>query len=304
MAGAEGDQIAANARSTVARVSTAGNDRAEVGVVTWHRGLIARWWANFNVDGPEIAFFRAFVPENEPALDAACGTGRLLLPWLDDGLDVDGVDASADMISACHTAALGRGHNPKLFVQPLHRLRLPRTYRTIVLCGGFGLGVSRAHDAAGLGRMLAHLRPGGVLALDFEVEGAPSDVCGRLRPGRRDASLPEAHDRRRAADGFEYALRSRIAAVDVDDRNVTHEMQVWQWRDGQLLAYESHLLTANLYSSGEIAAALLDVGFTDVEIIGGYHGRPPTDDEQFVCFIATAPRPPRAGRQSPQARER
>ena len=275
-------------------MSAAGDDPAEGGVVTWHRGLIARWWANFNVDGPEIAFFRAFIREDEPALDAACGTGRLLLPWLDEGLDVDGVDASADMITACRDAAGGRGHSPTLFVQPLHRLRLPRTYRTIVLCGGFGLGVSRAQDAAGLGRMLAHLRPGGVLALDYEVERAPSDVWRRWQPRRRDPSVPESHDRRRAADGFEYALRHRIAAVDVDDRHVTHEMQVWQWRDGQLLAHESHLLTANLYARGEIVAALIDVGFTDVEVIGGYHGRPPTDDEQFVCFIATAPRPRRA----------
>ena len=57
---------------------------------TWHHGLVARWWAEFNDDGPEIAYFRRFVEAGQPALDVGCGTGRLLLAFSRDGLDVDG----------------------------------------------------------------------------------------------------------------------------------------------------------------------------------------------------------------------
>ena len=81
-------------------------------------------------------------------------------------LDVDGVDASADMIDACRVAALTVGSEPALYVQPTHELDLPRRYRTIVSCGAFGLGGSRADDTEGLRRLHAHLLPGGVLALD------------------------------------------------------------------------------------------------------------------------------------------
>jgi len=49
---------------------------------TWHYGLVAEWWAAFNTDGPEISYFGRFVEQGQPALDAGCGTGRLLLPWL------------------------------------------------------------------------------------------------------------------------------------------------------------------------------------------------------------------------------
>jgi hypothetical protein len=28
------------------------------GPETWHFGVVARWWALFNTDGPEIAYFR------------------------------------------------------------------------------------------------------------------------------------------------------------------------------------------------------------------------------------------------------
>src|SRR6478752_1281003 len=62
---------------------------------TWHYGVVARWWSEFNQTGPEIAYFQRFIEDDgQPALDAACGTGRLLVPYLRDGLGVDGCDIS------------------------------------------------------------------------------------------------------------------------------------------------------------------------------------------------------------------
>ena len=57
---------------------------------TWHHGVTARWWALFNTSGPEIDYFRRYVEAGQPALDLACGTGRLLLPYLRDGLGTTG----------------------------------------------------------------------------------------------------------------------------------------------------------------------------------------------------------------------
>lgn len=72
---------------------------------TWHYGLVARWWAEFNKGGPEVAYFQTFVEDGQPALDVACGTGRLLLPYLRAGLDVDGCDISGDMVALCREQA-------------------------------------------------------------------------------------------------------------------------------------------------------------------------------------------------------
>src|SRR5438067_10933533 len=117
--------------------------RNEEGVImpqTWHHGLVAEWWAGFNTEGPEIDYFGQFVQHGQPALDAGCGTGRLLLPWLRAGYDVDGCDVSADMIALCRTNAQREGIEPNPFVQALHALEPPRRYRTIVACGVLGLG--------------------------------------------------------------------------------------------------------------------------------------------------------------------
>jgi hypothetical protein len=42
---------------------------------------------------------------------------------------------------------------PTLFAQAMHQLDLPRRYRSIVVCGGFGLGGNRAHDLEALWRL-------------------------------------------------------------------------------------------------------------------------------------------------------
>ena len=254
---------------------------------TWHHGLIARWWANFNLDGPEIAFFRSYVASGQPALDVGCGSGRLLVPWVAEGFNLDGVDASADMIEACRAAARGAGCEPKLYVQPTHRLDLPRRYRTIINCGAFGLGGSRADDTEGLRRLRAHLLPGGVLALDYEVGEFDNDRWQRWRPRPADETPPPSDARRLGPDGFHYALRHRITSVDVVERSVTRELQAWQWQGDELVAHETHALVANVYSSNEIEALLTTVGFSDVRVLGGYHGGAPTALDGFHVFVAT-----------------
>ena len=120
--------------------------------------------------GPEIDWFRPFVEAGQPALDAACGRGRLLVPYLHAGLDVDGSDISPDMLEHVRERCEREGlHAPNLYAQAMHELDLPRRYRTIFVCGGFGLGGQREHDVEGLRRLYEHLEPGGTLVLDNEV---------------------------------------------------------------------------------------------------------------------------------------
>ena len=256
---------------------------------TWHHGLIARWWANFNLDGPEIAFFRPYIAAGQPALDVGCGNGRLLVPWIADGLDVDGVDASPDMIEACRIAARAGGCEPNLYVQPTHQLDLPRRYGAIVSCGAFGLGGSRADDVEGLRRLRAHLAPGGVVALDYEVGEFDSDRWRGWQPRPAATTPPPQHARQLGTDGFHYALRHRITAVDVAERCLTREMQAWQWQGDELVAHEAHHLVVNVYSSREIVALLEEVGFGDVRVLGGYHGGAPAQLDSFHVFVATSP---------------
>ena len=259
---------------------------------TWHYGLVAQWWAEFNTDGPEVEYFRRFVEAGQPALDVGCGTGRLLLPYLRAGLDVDGCDVSPDMLAHCRDAAAREGLEPDLYPQAMHELDLPRRYRTIFICGALGLGSTREQDKEGLRRVFAHLDPGGTLVLDNEVPYADAALWPYwLKEQRAELPRPrrEPRERRLASDGSELALQSRLLEFDPLAQLATRELRAFRWRDGELVEEEEHLLTTTLYFKDELVLMLEDAGFEDVTVSGQYNDEPPTPDDDFLVFVARRP---------------
>jgi SAM-dependent methyltransferase len=258
---------------------------------TWHYGLVAQWWAEFNMAAPEeLACFRAFVErDGQPALDLACGTGRLLLPMLRAGLDVDGCDLSPDMLALCRRRAARDGLNPRLSAQAMHALDLPRAYRTIFICGGFGLGGDRRQDAEALRRCHRHLAPGGTLVFDHHLPYENVDEWTSWLPERR-LRLPEAWPasgmRRRAANGDEYELRSRLVELDPLEQRRTLQIRATLERGGTLVAEEEHTLRENLYFRNELLLLLAQAGFADVAVRGGYTDAAATTEHTMVVFVA------------------
>ena len=258
---------------------------------TWHHGIVATWWDEFNRDGPEIDFFRRYVEEGQPALDAGCGAGRLLVPFLRAGLDVDGCDVSPDMIERCRARVESEGLRTSLHVQALCELDLPRRYRTVVVCGAFGLGSTRDDDREALRRIHDHLQPGGRLVLDNEAPYADPRQWSHWPKAER-ASLPrperepDPSARRRASDGFDYELRARLLALDPLEQTCRYEMKASKWAGSELVAEEEHVLDMTLYFTHELLLMLEQAGFAEVELRAGYRDEPPTTDDDFVVFVA------------------
>jgi SAM-dependent methyltransferase len=260
---------------------------------TWHYGLIARWWAEFNLPEPEeVAYYAAAVRHfGEPGLDLGCGTGRILLPLLADRLDVDGVDVSPDMIEHARRLSTEAGFNPGLTVQALHELDLPRRYRTVFMCGVFGIGGRRDRDKEALRRVYDHLEPGGALVLWQEMPWAGLDEAhwARWLPHHRDGisrAWPDEGDRRRSADGDEIELITRLASFDPLGQRHELEMRARLWHAGAVVREESFALSENLYFAPEIMLLLEAAGFREIELEAAYENRPATADDDTLIVIA------------------
>jgi SAM-dependent methyltransferase len=247
---------------------------------TWHYGLMARWWAEFNVAEPnELAYFREAIKRfGEPVLDLGCGSGRILVPLLEEGFDVDGADVSADMIEQARALAAGRGFKPSLTVQPMHQLVPRRTYGTVYICGAFGLGSSQDDDMETLRRVHGALAPGGGLVI------TDHDVPGDRSPNPRD--WPAAGERRTMADGDELELLTRVAGWDAQAVRLTLEMRIRLWSKGEMLREETRKLTENDYPAQQLDDMLRDAGFVDVRIAANYTDRPYTAGDKMVSLIA------------------
>jgi cyclopropane fatty-acyl-phospholipid synthase-like methyltransferase len=259
-----------------------------VTVTTWHYGLIARWWAEFNHGGDDIDFFRRQVEKSgDPVLDAGCGTGRVLRPLLEAGFRVDGADASAEMLDWCAKDLAAHGLRAHLTAQPMHHLDLETRYRTIIVCGAFGLGGTPANDLEGLRRLHDHLQTDGVLVLDhhlpnFDKRGWQAWVDPPDLPG----SWPERGDRRVAKDGSELEIKTRQVAFDPLEQTTTLEIRASQFRNDELIARDEHQILINLYLKNEVALMLRSAGFEDIDITTLTGAPPKPWHDERIVFIA------------------
>lgn len=132
------------------------------------------FWAS---EGPslELPLLRNFLLDNPgPSLEIGCGSGRLLLPLLDEGFAVEGLELSLDMLDLCrqrdpqHRAILHHGN--------MDDWNAPRTYHSIII-PAFSLQLSR-DPAAALRRFVSMLTEGG--ALYFSTFTPLAEILGDL----------------------------------------------------------------------------------------------------------------------------
>lgn len=258
--------------------------------ITWHYGLMAEHWANFNLATPELDFFqKAIARFGQPVLDVACGAGRLLVPLLQSGVDIDGIDLSPDMLEQTRRRAAADGLTPRLYCQPMHVLDLPRAYRTIYICGSFGLGSTRINDLIALRRCFDLLEPGGALIFNIDAEYADPNTWAQWTAAYRQSlprSWPESGDSQIAPDGSIYTQRFRTVCIDPVDFNFTSQVRLEKHQYGQLVASEEHTLHGNVYFKPEVVLMLQIAGFRSISVCGDYADTPPTPDNKELVFIA------------------
>lgn len=257
----------------------------------WHYGLVARQWGEFQTGGgDEAGFFRAMIESSgQPALDLGCGSGRLLLPMIQAGLEVDGCDYSPDMLNQCQARADREGLTVRLYQQAMHELDLPRRYRTIYACGVIGLGGERRLTLQAMARCYDHLWTGGVFVFDYWPRwNDPPAWLNRLPENRRalPQEWPASSERQRLPDGTELELTARTVAMDPLEDIATRQIRARLWRGNKLLKEEIHTQKLEDYSKNELVLMLERAGFSEIQVCGNYSLEPATADSDPLSFIA------------------
>jgi SAM-dependent methyltransferase len=210
------------------------------------------------------------------ALELACGTGRLLLPLLRDGIDVEGLDTSADMLAILHDKARRLNLAPVTYALPMQAFDLPRRYRTVfVPAGTFSILVHDDEIDETLACCHAALEPGGELLLPLSTE--PPPTVGAEWRLRRDVEVPShaAHVR----------VFEQWHATD-DDAVARWSLRFEVERAGQpLQSFERHHLLRR-HAPEAFARRLREAGFARITARRGYAEMPSDDPDDALVFIA------------------
>ena len=201
-----------------------------------YHGLMVKYWDLLRGDtstwADRFMYLELIHKYGQPVLDVGCASGRLILDYLAQKIDIDGVDISPEMIAMCERNAARKNFKPNLYVQNMTELSLPRKYRTILVpSSSIQLLLKPEQPQQAMLRFYEHLEPGGALVSPFMTlwrEGDPLDggfEQEALRPEdgatvrRSTRNLPPRfptlkpkpprYSRRRASRIFKFTVSSR-----------------------------------------------------------------------------------------------
>jgi len=180
-------------------------------------------------------------------LEPMCGSGRFLIPLLQAGLRVDGVDASGPMLAAARARLAAAGLSTRLWQQALESLDLPeRDYAAAFIpASSFCL----LQDAsAALHRLRAYLKRGALLLLEFET---PHDA-------------PDSTSTRTVTDGSRQIRLASRHSFDAATGIETHHNHYQLKRAGRVVQEEEEVLRLQCYTPQAMAALLASAGFSGI----------------------------------------
>lgn len=113
----------------------------------------------------EADFVQSLAPAS--VLDAGCGTGRVAIELARRGLEVEGVDLDATMLTAARRKApLLTWHQADLAA-----LDLGRRFDVVVLAGNVMVFLTPGTEGEVVAAMARHLAPEGTLVAGFQLDG-------------------------------------------------------------------------------------------------------------------------------------
>jgi len=211
-----------------------------------------------------------------PVLEPMCGTGRILLPLLAAGIDVEGFDASTEMLAVLREKYNVHRHGePPVWQQYVQDFSSDRRYALIFIpFGSWGLILDVQQRTDALCVLYNHLLPGGRLLLEIDMEDSV-----------RSSYATELDKVHRRADGSLIALRVK-SVYDPATQRYTAECSYIDF-DLQLRARATELETfeQHIFRFGEMESILSNVGFCSIQRYADYHKRPVIDGEEAPRII-------------------
>ncbi|QNK57735.1 class I SAM-dependent methyltransferase [Paenibacillus sp. PAMC21692] len=210
-------------------------------------------------------------------LEAMVGSGRVIIPLLESGLNVDGIDYSPEMLASCRQRCEERNLVVNLYESNLQELSLPDKYEAIIIPGGSFLLIEKREESLNALKCLYnHLQPGGRLILDLFL---PDNNFDRGQFGETSTF--------NLANGDIITMEDKLVEADLYNQYKVSYLKYEKWRNGALIQTELQRFALRWYGIEEFKLVLESIGFSDVVVSADYeYGKAPTNGKQKFVYEA------------------
>lgn len=212
-----------------------------------------------------------------PILEPGIGTGRILIPLLKKGLNVEGFDSSKDMLNICMNNCKKIGLNAKLFEAKMESFSQDTKYDAIIVPTGTFLLLHKREDSIkALKNFYKHLSNGGRLIVDISLQ--------------TDISIDTVSTKTlECSNGDIITLENKIVEVDYINQYTISHGRYEKWREGVLIQTELEYFPLRWYGVEEFKLILESIGFKNIVISSDYKfGQYPSNSEEIITFEAVA----------------
>ncbi|MCK4663633.1 MAG: class I SAM-dependent methyltransferase [Bacteroidales bacterium] len=225
-----------------------------------YKGILIEWYDRLLLEEKEdIKLYSELIcKSDQPVLELACGTGRLMLEFLKSGIDIDGVDCSNEMLNKCKEKGKEFGLKPNIYLQKMEELSLKRKYKTIFISGGsFQLIDSSEKAIKTLQKIYKHLENNGKFVLDINI---PWDEIKANKEGLWEET--------RSSENKEENTRFVVLQTSIFDfknqlKIITYKYELY--KDNKIVSSELDTINLKWYSVNEFILMLEKAGFKNIK---------------------------------------
>jgi SAM-dependent methyltransferase len=253
----------------------------------WGDAILARLYDAFPFAADLPLYLELAAAQGGRVLEVACGSGRVLVPLAQAGHQVTGVDASAHMLAVAREKLAAAGPaaeaNARLVQGDMRSFQLDERFDLAVIAvKSFAYLTARADQEQTLARVAAHLRPGGLLAIDL-MHPAPAWLLEPVGSLRQDLvqDVPAQGitvARTEAVVSTDLAAQVRVirSAYEIVAADGMVRKRFVEWPYRYIYRFEAeHLLER--------------AGFTIEALYGGYQREPFSSESRTMLFLARGP---------------
>jgi SAM-dependent methyltransferase len=215
-----------------------------------------------------------------PVLEVACGTGRILIPCLEAGVEIDGLDLYPSMLDSLRRKSSLLELSPNLYQGDMRNFSLPRRYALIFIAfNGFVHATTTEDQLHTLRTCREHLVTDGVLVFNTYYPGLAIIAGEEGRPvleaevAHPKTGLPvRIYDTRR----FNRVEQIQYSQIEIQELDA----------EGRIAVSHHAETTMRWTYKPEMELLLQAAGFAQWKIAGGFDDRPLLSETDLMVVHA------------------